>query len=64
MPVANREYWERKIEKNIARDLQSHKELEDAGYNVRVIWECQLTTDIDALLGNLTEMRERARELA
>jgi len=59
MPVANREYWERKIGRNVARDQQSREYLENAGYTVRILWECQLTVDIDALLGELTEIRER-----
>lgn len=41
-PKNNAEFWHNKIGTNIARDARKRKQLEDAGWNVLIIWECQL----------------------
>lgn len=38
----NKEYWQRKIARNIARDADVTKHLEKLGWNVIRIWECEL----------------------
>lgn len=43
-PKANRDYWERKIERNIRRDAANNHELECLGWSVLVLWECELKT--------------------
>lgn len=42
MPKANRDYWERKISRNRARDADHRTALQQAGWRVLIIWECQL----------------------
>lgn len=42
MPKTNVAYWKPKIEKNIERDRKKQKELAKDGWNVIVIWECEL----------------------
>lgn len=41
-PKNNAKFWHHKIETNIERDARKKKQLEDAGWNVIVVWECQL----------------------
>ena len=41
-PTSNTEYWTKKILGNVERDLANHKLLEDAGWKVITIWECEL----------------------
>lgn len=41
-PKTNTEYWLRKIEGNRRRDKQSLAELRRLGWNILVLWECQL----------------------
>lgn len=41
-PSSNEEYWRNKIQRNIDRDLRNHQLLNEQGWNVIVIWECQL----------------------
>ncbi|MDR3307352.1 MAG: very short patch repair endonuclease [Coriobacteriales bacterium] len=41
-PKTNPEYWEEKFCRNVKRDKQKVKELEEAGWTVFVIWECEL----------------------
>lgn len=42
MPKHNREYWERKIGRNRARDLESLDRLHELGWDGLVIWECEI----------------------
>ena len=42
IPRSNQEFWETKFEQNIERDRQKIRELEDLGWRVIVIWECEL----------------------
>ena len=41
-PHDNVEYWEKKIERNIARDKLVTKTLKDKGWEVVRIWECEI----------------------
>jgi len=42
MPKANQDYWERKISRNRDRDAKNSRELEQSGWSILIIWECQL----------------------
>lgn len=42
LPVAQQDYWSRKFERTIARDTGNQAALEQKGWTVLVIWECQL----------------------
>ena len=42
VPKSNTEFWIAKITQNKERDQHNYKDLLDAGWNVIVIWECQL----------------------
>jgi len=44
LPESNVEYWTKKISSNIKRDSQNRKILKASGWNVIVIWECNLKT--------------------
>ena len=45
MPQKNSDFWEKKINRNRERDRKNKKTLEDNGWQVIVIWECELTTN-------------------
>ncbi len=42
LPRSNEEYWKPKIEQNIKRDAENKQKLEVAGWNVIIVWECEL----------------------
>ena len=46
LPSSNTEYWQKKNARNIERDFQSSCLLKKLGWNVLVIWECQLKKKI------------------
>ncbi|WP_407148338.1 very short patch repair endonuclease [Bradyrhizobium sp. ORS 86] len=41
-PKSRREFWQAKFDKNVARDAFVIKALNDMGWRVKVIWECEL----------------------
>ena len=43
IPQTNREFWVNKIKRNQERDQKNYQVLHDNGWQVIVIWECQLT---------------------
>lgn len=58
-PTSNTEYWKKKINGNVERDGANHKLLEETGWKVITIWECELKKDraqetLDALVKALT----------
>ena len=42
LPKTRTEWWKEKIDGNINNDLKKHTLLEEAGYKVVVIWECEI----------------------
>lgn len=48
LPKSNLGYWLPKLERNIERDKQNADALEQAGWDVLTIWECE-TKDTDSL---------------
>lgn len=44
-PKNNAEFWKKKITGNVERDLRQQNELRLLGWNVIVIWECELKKD-------------------
>lgn len=42
LPQSNSDFWEKKILSNIARDKLNHALLESMGWNVVVIWSCEI----------------------
>lgn len=47
LPKTNIEFWKRKFELNVLRDQKKIESLENMGWNVFVVWECQLKKSIN-----------------
>lgn len=45
MPKSNVDFWKKKLYGNRERDERNQKELEEMGWNVITVWECQLKND-------------------
>lgn len=43
IPETNSSFWKDKFKKNISRDAAVRNELEQAGWRVIIIWECELS---------------------
>ena len=54
MPKSNVEFWQNKIQTNIARDAVVKDKLEEHGWMVLVVWECEIKTKTrDRVLSDL-----------
>ncbi|MFR9193597.1 MAG: very short patch repair endonuclease [Anaerovoracaceae bacterium] len=45
MPKTRTEYWKEKFERNVANDRLHRSQLEQMGWNVITVWECELKAD-------------------
>ena len=41
-PKSNTEFWEKKFSYNIERDRNNYKKLEEMGWQVLIVWECEI----------------------
>ncbi|TAJ40180.1 MAG: DNA mismatch endonuclease Vsr [Reyranella sp.] len=42
LPKGNKEFWSTKLTRNVERDRRNYRLLEEQGWRVVVIWECDL----------------------
>lgn len=56
-PATNTEFWNRKLDGNLARDAANQARLHELGWTVFVVWECRLREDTAALLEHLQDRR-------
>jgi DNA mismatch endonuclease (patch repair protein) len=64
MPQAHREYWQRKIARNSARDRTTTRELRATGWRVLRIWEHALRNPkiAERIISELRAGRERCKD--
>lgn len=41
-PKNNADFWRKKIESNVTRDIKNHQQLKALGWRVIIVWECEL----------------------
>lgn len=41
-PKSRTDYWNRKLDRNVERDKEARRKLEEMGWKVLIVWECQL----------------------
>ena len=55
-PLSNREYWEKKLNGNKQRDIRNTENLQQQGWKVIIVWECELRKTVaDARLKMLCD---------
>ena len=57
-PSSNREFWDRKLDDNIARDVRNRAALQELGWSVFTVWECSLEENTSELLSVLKGLRQ------
>lgn len=55
MPSTRPEFWAAKFEGNVERDARNAAALEEAGWTVLTVWECDLKSDPQAVATRLSE---------
>ena len=43
LPATNTDFWRKKITRNRQRDSQNYKELEKTGWQILIIWQCEIS---------------------
>lgn len=56
-PKSNADFWDKKIDANMARDKKTQAELKNAGWDFLVIWQCEMK-DLEKLQVNLKRFLE------
>jgi DNA mismatch endonuclease (patch repair protein) len=61
-PKTRRDFWQLKFESNVARDAENRRALQEAGWTVVEIWECEVKSGgyLEPLLGRLGAPRATA----
>lgn len=52
-PKSRVDFWEEKFAKNVANDKKHTLELEEKGYKVLVLWECEINKDFENTMDRL-----------
>jgi DNA mismatch endonuclease (patch repair protein) len=61
-PSSNKNFWIKKFKDNVARDKQNRKSLKALGWNIILVWQCELkdedslTKRLNAVLLSTTEL--------
>ena len=61
-PTSNQAFWDAKLARNVERDSAAAEALKAAGWNIHVLWECELAHTIDALIEALASRAKRQSE--
>ena len=59
-PKTNSQFWNGKLDRNIERDRENQKDLEKAGWDIFVAWECNIA-DLQGLEQALRTFLEQGR---
>ena len=57
-PSSNQEFWNLKLDENMARDARDRLRLEEQGWTVATVWECTLEAGTESLLAQLENIRK------
>lgn len=55
MPKSHVDYWAEKFERNVARDSEKQAQLEELGWTVLVVWECQIKRELPTIVESIRD---------
>ncbi|MGP4106772.1 very short patch repair endonuclease [Virgibacillus sp. L01] len=61
MPKNNRDYWNKKLERNIQRDKEVTDYYELKGWNILRVWEHEFKQDFSQAVDNIVNFIEKAK---
>ncbi len=68
LPMAHRDFWRRKFERNRRRDRRKREALRRTGWHVLAVWECRLKRDPPVTAGKILRridgLRKSSRGMA
>lgn len=57
-PKSNIEFWENKFSRNVERDREKNQALEEIGWTVLTIWECEIKKELETQVERIKELLE------
>jgi len=60
LPKSNVDYWKEKLEKNVENDFSHIQQIKNMGWNVIIIWECELKKDFESTMSSIIEQLKNA----
>ena len=54
-PNTRTEFWMEKFAKNVANDKKHYEQLQEMGWHVIVIWECELENDFEGIMKKVVQ---------
>ncbi len=61
-PKSNVEFWQKKFAVNVANDEKNRRQLEEDGWKVITLWECDITRRFDTTMTRLTQQLQGNRD--
>jgi DNA mismatch endonuclease (patch repair protein) len=58
-PSTRPEFWQAKFDGNVERDSRNHAALRASGWNVLVVWECELKSEPEAVVERVSFSLEK-----
>ena len=55
LPSTRHEWWKNKLQRNQARDAKNYDKLREGGWNVLIVWECEIKKNFDETIARLTK---------
>ena len=52
LPKTNVDFWREKLERNAKNDILNKQKLNEMGWQVITLWECELKKDFDGVMNN------------
>jgi len=56
IPKTRTEFWQSKFAKNIANDKKNTQKLEEMGFRVLIIWECEINKHFDETVSKISKI--------
>lgn len=53
IPSTNSKFWKEKLERNIKRDNNNIESLKLLGWNVLIVWECEIEKQLDLIMAKI-----------
>lgn len=53
LPKSNVEYWKKKLEKNVKNDMLHIQKIQNMGWNVIILWECELKRNFEDVMNEV-----------
>ena len=55
-PKSNTEFWHAKFVSNVERDGRKQRQLEEIGWRVKIIWQCEIEKDVEHVASDLASL--------